>query len=284
MALSSEYRSRLLAILREIISICENNGLMYFLTGGSLLGAVRHHGIIPWDDDIDIAMPRKDYEKFKSILMNSSFDNIEVGTYEVSDDYYLTFVKLFDKHSTLVEYEEPFYLGGIFVDVFPLDLVPDDFLEREKFLKKYYFYRDILGRINTDWSKLKWNFPSMNTVKKINGIITKFFFERYRNRIIKKLDLLARQYENEDYSTIINLCGAWRLKEMGRKEIFSDYKLVDFDGMKVRIPIGFDEYLTNIYGDYMTPPPENKRESHHSYFYLNMNKRVTKEYIFDTLN
>lgn len=269
------FKSKLLEILIEIDRICNENNLRYFLTGGTLLGAIRHKGFIPWDDDIDIAMPRPDYECLKRISSTTFDKRFKLTTIENDKKYYCRYAKVYHQETTLVEYEYPFYVGGIFVDVFPLDGMPDDKLD-----KHYSQYTKAKNKL----FKLYVNPHDMLKEKNIYN-----FFRYYKYKLyhffynipdkIKICETIAQKYTFDRCKYIANLNGAWGKREITKKEYFEDYILADFEGYKFRIPKGYHSFLTGLYGDYMTLPPIEKQISHHSHYFLDLKKKLSFEEI-----
>ena len=127
--IKERWNTTILGILRELISICERHGLHYYCCAGTAIGAVRHHGIIPWDDDIDVIMPRPDYDRLLEIAQQEDFGQYELITPYNNPAYPLYFAKLSDRTTTLVEERERPCVIGLFVDIFPLDATASDIAE-----------------------------------------------------------------------------------------------------------------------------------------------------------
>jgi lipopolysaccharide cholinephosphotransferase len=260
-------RSIQLNILKVTAEYCEKENLRYFLAYGTLLGAIRHNGYIPWDDDIDIVMPRPDYMKFIS-LFNQQDQYIKVYACENNKKMMAAYAKVCDERTifdSALKYLPPDL--GVFIDIFPIDGLPLDFYECYNhnlriagLFKKFYisaipfnpFIRDTnLRRFLGGLFRLFQRICSMQYKK--NMILL------YNNEIVR----LLRKYDYEQ-CPIVATHGAYYLKEIVVKdEIFSDFKLCDFEGTKFRIPIGYDKLLSQIYGDYMQLPPKKQRKPHH---------------------
>lgn len=277
-----KFKQRLIEIAVEIDRVCRENNLRYFLMGGSLLGAIRHDGIIPWDDDIDIAMPREDYEKLRKISQTAFQSRFRFATHDLDKDYPYFYAKVFHQETTFVELEDPFYLGGVFVDVFPIDGLPSNRFLMNLHYKRFYFWRKIckyttLKKMVCDGSRFK---QTMQNVahRLINALITNTF-------AISQCDRVAKKYLFDDCEYVANLCGAYGKKEITLKTNMDTYKEHVFEGYNLLIPEGYENILTKTYGDYMQLPPEEKRVSRHNHFYLNLDKRITrKEDVYSDLS
>ena len=262
-----ERKNILIQILDFISDFTEKNNIRCYLHAGTLLGAVRHNGFIPWDDDIDVSMPRPDYEKFKKIFteMNSDF---YIADYNNMKFYPTPFIKLCYKNTDcFINNKKCGY--GIGIDIFPIDGYPDDELERNKwfdkqkqiFSKKYmknvmFELYDHCGR-NFIWYAFK---------KFKNICCTSQKGARLVDDNSKK-----NTYETSKYAGCS--VGIFRSKiELAKRESFDSGIKMLFEGKEYLGPVGYDDILKSIYGnDYMTPPPENKRQTTHdeTYFWTN---------------
>ena len=260
----------LLSMLDEFILICKKYDLKYTLLGGSVLGAIRHGGIIPWDDDIDVGMPRSDYEKLLSIADNVLGTKYKLVSAYNDKDYVYPFAKLFDNETTLVEFKDFFYLGGIYIDIFPLDGIPKNTNLRIKKIWKirYAATNLILAKFSSEYKKHYF----------FRYLAYKVIFRGFNNAL-KICNKIARKYPYSKQYDIANYFGAWREKEISDYSWFNPLIEVTFEGRKVWIPNNYDAYLTKLYGDYMTPPPIEKRKSHHSHYFIDLTRKYTLEEI-----
>lgn len=262
-----------LEIFRHFIEICNENSLRYFVVGGTALGAVRHKGFIPWDDDIDVALPRGDYEKFLIAAQKSLPSNMFLQTYITDKNYPNPFAKLRQSDTAFIEKSTSKIKmnHGVYVDIFPLD---------------GYSRSGIRGK----WLGLKEKILKISVASVfISGNISKNKFRAIVKRAIarllpdyrasvRRLDTMYKKIPYEDAEIIVNFCGAWAEKEIMPKAYFGDGIEGEFEGIKVVLPAKTHEYLTALYGDYMTLPPEEERVGHHYYTVIDLEKSY-KEYI-----
>lgn len=246
-----ELRQIQMGILDHVHHFCEAHNLRYFLSSGTLIGAVRHKGYIPWDDDIDIYMPRRDYEQFLQIYHD------ENGRYKVIDPqrdshYYYTFAKVVDLRTKMVEDETDGYEIGVFMDIFPVDYVTDDLQEREQVFKQkklwYKIRRCKISNSNPLQSRLAYIvyrcWPM--TVKQIE-------------RKIRRLIVLT-----EPTHTVCNMTEAGpKMKGCFPAEDIDSSVDIEFEGKTYKTMVGYKDYLERTYGDYMTLPPVEQRVTHH---------------------
>lgn len=257
-----------LDIMIEFDKFCRNNNLRYSLVGGTLLGAVRHKGFIPWDDDIDVAMPRPDYEKLIEIISannNVLTDNIEV-VLDRGKSANLPYLKIIDKRTSVPPSVEA-KVNHLWIDVFPYDGCPNEEKQAKKHLKKAKHYRHIIVYNQFKMSHFK---GAWKLIYVVCSLYAKMYGMR---RAIKNLVKLAKKYPFGDSSNIV--CTVWGLYGEGEiisKNSFDNLMEADFEDRKFYAMSNYDEYLSGIYGDYMTPPPENKRNSHHVIAYKNDDK------------
>ncbi len=269
----NELKQIQLDMLKIFIDICSKNNLQYFLVGGTCLGAVRHRGFIPWDDDIDVGMPREDYEKFSKIASKELPEFLFFQTAETDPQYPMSYGKIRNSNTTYIETSSKYLKihHGVYMDVFPLDGISDKKIVQRivSFKKKIYSKRisNVFYAPNAKQTVLK---------KFVNGLIL-LMYPNIQKTIAKR----ERLFRRKDYGkskTVVLFGGIWGSREIMPKEIFGEGTQGVFEGVTVTLPQDYDAYLTRIYGDYMTPPPPEKRQGHH-YFVVADMKKSYKEYV-----
>ena len=246
----NELRQIQMGILDNVHRFCEAHGLTYFLSSGTLIGAVRHKGYIPWDDDIDIYMPRKDYEQFLQIYSD------ETGRYrainpKTEQHYYYTFAKVVDQKTRMVEKETEGYEIGVYMDIFPVDYVTDDLQEREQIFKK----KKLLYKIR----RCK--------ISNSNPLQSKLAYLVYKHWPIsvKQLERKIRQLIILDHPTniVCNMTEAGpKMKGCFPAEDIASSVDIRFENRTYKTMVGYKRYLEHTYGDYMTLPPVEQRVTH----------------------
>lgn len=248
-------------IFLEVKRICEKHNLRYLLFAGTMLGAIRHKGFIPWDDDLDIALPDEDYFKFLKIApreLPASLSLVEPGELPHS---YLLFSKVQNLNTTFLETLEvccPDSYKGVFIDIFPLGGLPANEKERNKYCKKMTFYfamntfrRRKLSQVGSMAGKISWILTSPV------HLFTK------RDFWLKKWQRGLSQYKFDDSEYATYLTGTGICKSIYRTEWLDEIVYVPFESTEAPCPKMWDTWLTIDYGDYMTLPPEDKRVAVH---------------------
>lgn len=242
-----------LDILKDVHCFCENNNINYSLAYGTLIGAVRHKGFIPWDDDIDIIMPRPDFERFCKSYHSSKYKKSN------PDKGYTMFARVYDDTLTYVEQKElpwaPFDTG-VWIDVFPIDSVADN---KKEFIKTG---EKILKLWKLEFIKRNTFVPlqKKNLQKKIKSIIKTIFFPIPISSILKKHRKLMSKYKYGTTNHCSQLCCADNIfKEYVPIELFKEYTTILFEGESFKVIKEYDKYLKICYGNYMQLPPEEER-------------------------
>ncbi|WP_409022727.1 phosphorylcholine transferase LicD [Dellaglioa sp. P0083] len=248
-----------LDLIQEVVEICQKNNIKYFMIGGSLLGAVRHQGFIPWDDDVDIGMVRDDYDRFLQIAPQEiSQPYYFLQTDQSDPNYAFGYAKLLDES---IHVEEKRNINdarkGVFVDIFPFDKVPTGDVERSIQQSKYrYLNAKIL---------LLSNYRLMDT--EINAKIRKLQPDQSRKtkEYKEKRDELVRTYNQDDtISEYKNLASQYSYeKELLSEKELADVIQVPFENLTVTILSAYDAILSRLYGDYLQLPPESKQIEKH---------------------
>lgn len=264
----NELQSKLLDMFSWFHEFCEQNGLRYYMIGGTMLGAYRHGGFIPWDDDIDVGMPRTDYEKLEKLLCDGSEKRFVLETPNTaSDDYYYAFSKLYDTSTTLVENTRYKLKRGIYIDIFPLDGIGDTRESAEKnYSKVYRLHNLLLTRVSGIRKGRKWY---KNLAVTVAGLVPNFVLNN-KKLLLRFVDL-CKKYDLDECEWGGNLVGAWRFKEIMPREILGEPTLYDFEGIRAYGPEKPDEYLTSLYGDWRKLPPVEKQVTHHDYIMCDLN-------------
>lgn len=252
-----ELKKSELDILVQFDNFCKKENLYYTLAGGTLLGAIRHKGFIPWDDDIDVMMPRDDYNRMLHILHNKKIATNLDCLISGDQNYFYPFAKICN-NETVAEMEDNYSKHGIWIDVFPLDNLPKDDELLQKLFKKTRFWRAVIISMTTKLNKEK------SVKKKIAKLTLQVFAIFYgKNNVVKKANEIAQYYNNQDTEYIG--CSVWGYGpgERLRKETYLASCDVEFEKYYFKAPKCWEDYLIGIYGDFMKLPPVEKRKSHH---------------------
>lgn len=272
----NKYKEKVLEVFKYTHRFCEENNLRYFTAYGSAIGCVRHKGFIPWDDDIDIYMPREDYNKLLTLKEKISKDGYTLKSIE-DKPYYLPFAKIWDSNTTLLPFDNAPDVIGCFVDIFPIDLTNMDY---DTYCKKYKQFR-----------KLRFDYQSKIFTISISTIYKDLKNKQYGSlaRAVLKIknvfknsdkilsNFLALQNSLNEHNGKKYISITESKPRMFEKEWFDDYVMMPFEDTMIRMPICYHQYLTCVYGDYMTPPPAKDRHYSfaHGMYYLNLQESLT---------
>lgn len=251
-----------LSILLSFHQFCIDNNINYSLAAGTLIGAIRHKGFIPWDDDIDVYLLREDYNRLVSSFPVVYNDTYVFVSMERDAAWHRSYGKLYDNRTIDVEHTRNGYEKlGVGIDVFPIDDVPDNFEEWLSYEKKRRIYRDLMTLKSLTWSKERTLTKNIITI--IGRLLLSPFSFAY---FAKRMSDYSQIHNNKGYRHVYENClGVYNSK---RPWLKSDMMMVidaSFEDQTVHIMNGYDDYLTTVYGDYMKLPPKEKRLSHHSF-------------------
>ncbi|MBQ9362488.1 MAG: LicD family protein [Bacteroidaceae bacterium] len=250
----------LLKILLTMDSVCREHHIRYYCWAGTMLGAVRHKGFIPWDDDVDICIPRPDYDRLMQHASEWLPQPLEALAVETSQTFPGSFCKIVDTSTTLIEREHSDYVGGIYLDVFPIDGISSNPLMSRLAVTRYKLCDKLLYFLHRDPFK-HGHGPSSWFVL----LIQKLFSHQWARRQMRAANM-AYDYNKSDY--VLDYDDG--VKGVMRKDILGTPQPVEFEGHTVMGVEHADEYLRQKYGDYMTiPPHDNQRQ--HNFFFLDYN-------------
>lgn len=248
----TDVQQRLLDIAAAFCGICDNHRIPYVILGGTMLGAVRHHGFIPWDDDMDFAVPREHYDRLVAILKKELPQQYRCLTHRNCEQIVYPFAKIEDALTCIDDprlkcpLEEKI---GVNVDVFPLDVCNKDGWK----IKWVYFLLKLQTLLFVESMS-----PSF--LKDSIRIVLRFLMPVKKNFLLERIDALLKNGSKGDF--IGNVYGRWKRKEIFRSEIYNSTRSYEFEGVSFRGVEDYHTYLTQMYGDYMTLPPEDKRIAH----------------------
>lgn len=269
-----KFREKLLDTFYFTERFFKENNIRYYACGGTVLGAVRHEGLIPWDDDIDLYVPREDYDRL--MLLNDSINEqgYNFVCFENNPDYYLPFGKIENNSTSLWEVERFKYVTGVYVDIFPLDYYPgskDDVLHEQHRYK--VFFRKYLRSIEYEpLSEIESLFIQGKRRMALSRLVS-YFFHPFHSVLYKRLMreiAVARSREGEWC-----VCTPQWEGRVFRKEWFDQAIDFPFENTTIKVPRDYHAYLTSLYGDYMTLPPREKQVPHHIRRYLNLREKLS---------
>lgn len=253
-----------LDILKTFIKICEENNLRYFLCYGSMIGAIRHQGFIPWDDDIDVAMPRPDYQKFMEISSSVLPDNLYFSTYKLGKEHITLSSMIINKNKDFtLNNANTVTETGAWIDVLAIDGAPAEGIQRKLFFVKYLYRRTMcqLSHFNEVVNlkkKRPWYEKVVIKIAQLTNI------ERFLNPV-KAGEKYHRLLSSVPYDTakeVATFQGDDRLEGIVPKSVYGNGKKYKYEDIYVIGPDDYDTYLKCYYPNYMTPPPMDQRNKH----------------------
>lgn len=252
---------RLLPVLKCIDQVCRQHNLTYYLWAGTMLGAVRHKGFIPWDDDVDIAMPRPDYERLMQHCHEWVPMPFEIIGPHNRPDYPYPFAKVEDSGTTLLERPDFLFPEGIYVDIFPIDGIPAGRIRQWLHIKHYKLFRHLLFLRGRDPYKHGHGLRSLPAVALHKAISLKWIQHKVKS---------IMSHHPYDGSTYV-IDHDFNERGIMPKHLLGQSREYQFEGLTLNGVEHYDAYLTLLYGDYMTPPPAAGRVQH-NFLYLNLDK------------
>ena len=264
-------QAKCLEMAEYFVQFCKENDLLCYLCGGGAIGTLRHKGFIPWDDDLDFFMPRKDYEKLAQLWLQKADSRYQLSK---SNENYIDrnlFITIRDTQTTCIKpYQQDLDIPhGLALDVLPLDYYPANGLSRKKQVIAALVYSLFCAQTIPEkhGGIMKWG---------SQALLALVPSKKLRYKIWKKAEAEMTKYTKEDSARITELCsGPYYMKKKYPISSFEDALWLPFEETELPIPVGYDAYLKTAFGDYMTPPPVEKQVAHHDAVLIDLEKSYT---------
>lgn len=254
-----------LNIMKLFAGICEKHNLRYYLVGGTMLGAVRHKGFIPWDDDMDVGMPRPDYEKFLEIVRDELPEGYDFLNYKQNEEYKRYFSRLVDKGVKITNASNTnTIVENAWLDIFPFDGMPSGKIRQFFHFWHMTFWRffyhascfDELVNLNRPgrpfYLQMIINFVSFTHIgSKLNT-----------KKLMRKIEKGLMKYDYDSSEYMVSFFGAYMMREIVDKKMLGEGAKYQFEDAMLNGPVMYDEFLTHFYGDYMKPPSDDDKDKH----------------------
>lgn len=264
---SKEIRARLKDMIKWFHNFCKENNICYYALGGTLLGAMRHKGFIPWDDDVDLGLPRPDYNRLIELMKNKKGRYILETPLDGASDFFYPFAKLYDTETTTIENNKYKTKRGLYLDIFPIDGIGCSEEEAKKNFKKFdlkfNFFVSRVNSIKKDRSKIK------NIIILISNLIPDFIIDD--RKLLLNICKECSKFDYENSAFCGNLVGAYHFKEIVPKEYFGKPTPMPFEDFEIYCVENADGYLTHIYGDWHKIPDEAHKKGHHDFWLVDIN-------------
>lgn len=253
-----ESRKILLSIMDDIDSFCRKNGIQYSITSGTLIGAIRHKGFIPWDDDLDIMMERKEYDKFVSTYKSDKYQLLSVNT---NSDWADLYFRVVDNRTTIKWKNCSGYFHGLWVACLPFDHIPSDYKQLKRLKKKADFYFKFYWKIK----KTTWVEGGGLIINLIKFVLRGIFKILPATMVGVKMENVIRKYSKLPSTEWGSVSWWWNRILKFPANTFDGYCDVEFEGRQYMAIKNHDSYLRQVYGNYMQLPPEKDRVPQHGY-------------------
>lgn len=267
-----QLKNKELELFDAFAEACDRLNIDYYAIGGTLLGAVRHSGFIPWDDDIDVGMLRKDYELFITNAQHLLPSNMFLQTYETDREYPMCFAKIRMNNTTFIEtsVRKRRMNHGIYIDVFPIDYYPEN-----KIRQLVWRVRERLigARISTCFDMQT---KRMGVKDRFVYALSCILYSSVKRAQMRFDECLRKEKES---GLVRNYFGAWGTREIIPADYFKSQVVLSFENKKIKAPVCYHEYLSKIYGDYMKLPPKEKQVGHHYTEAIDVNRSYI-EYLY----
>lgn len=258
----SELRDVQMSIMDIVHNFCIEHGIKYSLSDGTLIGAVRHKGYIPWDDDIDIYMPRNDYERFEKLFPKLYKNRYVLSSMYRDIDWHSTFAKVWDNRTITKIESRKSKSYGVFIDIFPIDDVPDDVGN----LRRYFKIMKIRNKILSN--KFRVINKNRSFINNLSIVAVRLFtFWISSHKALKMMDSYAQKNNNKGYNSCYENSYGPCLKAPFPKVLFEKLKYYQFENRQYLAFDDADKYLTLSFGDYMKLPPVEDRVHHEEIAY-----------------
>lgn len=264
-------QKRLLEMLTWLSRFLDENNLTYYVIGGTFLGAVRHNGFIPWDDDVDIAMPRNDYERLIRLFSQPINHYTLESPKSCGYDFTYNFAKFYDEDTTMVEHARYRIKRGVSIDIFPIDGLGNTKEEAYKNYKK-------IDRLNVILSMITCRVRKSRVWWKNAAIILGRILPINIHSLIKNIDHLCKQKDFYSCNYVANCMSTYRKREIMERKVWGTPNLYLFENTHVKGPAMADEYLTHLFHNWQELPPIEKRQSAHDFEELDLNKSYKSDY------
>lgn len=264
----------LLEMLSWFHNFCMKNGLRYYALGGTMLGAVRHQGFIPWDDDIDVGMPREDYLRFAKLMRQHPHPRYLLETPDSENaDFFYPIYKLYDTQTTLVENKRNRITRGIFLDIFPLDGAGESEDEARKFFQRIKYRRNLLLTLTTGFRRGR--SLHKNVAVALMRLVPNWVIDK--KKLLHSIDRISQEKPFDGCSWVGNMMGNWMERELMPRSVLGNPTVYSFENLTIYGAQEYDAYLTGLYGNWRELPPEEKRKTHHDFLWMDLEKSYLEQ-------